>query len=749
MPQTDDAESPVPEKLTSPAGEEFVLADASVNRVLVKGVVAVMHARTERLWSTKEGEMFLCADAEGNLDAEKAIGSGFYWRDTRYLSDFMLDVDGHAPLLLSTSADRAFASHVDLTNQDLVDEDGSVTAVQGTVNIRRTRVIDGRLFERIRVRNYNATAVELNLRLTFGTDFADIFEVRGLRRATRGKLAQPKADRSSVAFAYAGLDGVFRETRISFELEPTEVEVRGAQVVAIWRLRLEPTQTEMIALTVEPRAANSSLPEKPFDVAMHELRRSYESWERSCTRVWTDNQLYNSLLARGLRDLRALLTPTRHGNLPAAGIPWFVAPFGRDSLLTCHQTLLLNPDLTRTTLEVLAAFQADEVDEWRDAQPGKILHELRQGELAGANEIPHTPYYGSIDSTPLWLLLFGTYYRWTGDLGFCRRLLPNVERALQWVETYGDPDGDGLLEYQRSSPRGLANQGWKDSHDSVVHVDGKLAEGPIALAEVQAYVYLAKLRLADVYEALGDGERAAALRAQAASLKAAFNERFWVESEQYFAMALDGDKRPVATITSNPAHALYCGVVDPDKAAPLARRLLAPDMFSGWGVRTLSKSAVAYNPMSYHNGSIWPHDNAIIGAGLKRYGFAKATNRLATAMFEMAVTVDDMRLPELFCGFTRRSPNRPVAYPVACSPQAWAAGAPFLLLQAMLGISADAPANTLNVNKPQLPGWLNTVELHDLRVGRSTISIVFQRHGETTGFSLLDKDGDVRVLMEE
>jgi glycogen debranching enzyme len=520
-------------------------------------------------------------------------------------------------------------------------------------------------------------------------------------------------------------------------------------VVAAWRLRLEPTQTEMLGLTVEPRAAGSAPPDKPFDVAMHELRRSYESWERASTRVWTDNQLYNSLLARGLRDLRALLTPTRYGNVVAAGIPWFVAPFGRDALLTCHQTLLLNPDLTRTTLEVLAAFQADEVDPWRDAQPGKILHELRQGELAGANLIPHTPYYGSIDSTPLWLLLLGTYYRWTGDLEFCRRLLPNVERALAWVRSYGDLDGDGLVEYQRSSPRGLANQGWKDSHDSVVHVDGKLAEGPIALAEVQAYVYLAKVRLAEVFEALGDGERAATLRAEAASLKVAFNERFWVESEQYFAMALDGDKRPVATITSNPAHGLYCGVIDPEKAAPLARRLLAPDMFSGWGVRTMSKSAVAYNPMSYHNGSIWPHDNAIVGAGLKRYGFAKATNRLATAMFEMAVTLDDLRLPELFCGFTRRSPNRPVAYPVACSPQAWAAGAPFLLLQAMLGISADAPANTLNVNKPQLPGWLNSVELHDLRVGRSTISIVFQRHGETTGFSLLDKDGDVRVLMEE
>jgi glycogen debranching enzyme len=739
----------VPDKLTSPAGEEFVLADASVNRVLVKGVVAVLHARTERLWSTKEGDMFLCADAEGNLDADKATGAGFYWRDTRYLSDFVLEVDGHPPLLLSTSADRAFASHVDLANQDLVEEDGTVSAVQGTVNIRRTRVVDGRLYERIRVKNYNSSAVNLTLRLTFGTDFADIFEVRGLKRAVRGKLTRPKADRHGAAFAYAGEDGVFRETRIAFELEPTEVIVDEARVVAEWRLRLEPSQTEMIALTVEPRADGSRPPERSFDVVMHDLRRSYEAWERSCTRIWTDNELYNSMLSRGLRDLRALLTPTRHGNLVAAGIPWFVAPFGRDAMLTCHQTLMLNPDLTRATLEVLAAFQADEVDDWRDAQPGKILHELRQGELAGAGVIPHTPYYGSVDSTPLWLLLLGTYYRWTGDLDFCRRLLPNVERALEWIADYGDLDGDGFLEYRRASPRGLVNQGWKDSHDSIGHVDGKLAEGPIALAEVQAYVYLAKLRMADVFEALGNAPRALTLREEAAGLRAAFNEAFWVESEQFYAMALDGEKRQVAAISSNPAHGLYCGIIEPDRAGPVARRLLAPDMFSGWGVRTLSKSAAAYNPMSYHNGSVWPHDNAIIGAGLKRYGFAKATNRLATAMFEMAVTVDDMRLPELFCGFTRRSPNRPVAYPVACSPQAWAAGAPFLLLQAILGISADAPANTINVSKPSLPGWLNTVELHDLRVGGSTVSIVFQRQGETTGFSLLAKDGDIRVLMEE
>jgi len=739
----------VADKVTSPEGEEFELADESVSRVLVKGVVALLDHRTQRLYSIKEGEMFLFADAAGNLDAEEAIGAGLYYRDTRFLSDYVLSLDDRSPLLLSTSADRPYVGHVDLANQDLSGPEGSVTAPQGTINIRRTRVIKDRLYERIRIKNYNATKVTMTIGLTFGSDFADIFEVRGLKRSQRGKLALPKADRRSAVLAYVGQDDQFRETRISFDLEPTRVEVAGGKVHVHWRLELAPSQTEVIALQVEPRiGAVQTVPES-FDSAIHHLRRSYEEWERSCTRIWTDNPLYNALLTRAMWDLRALRTPTEQGDVVAAGIPWFVAPFGRDALVTCHQTLMLNPDLTRTTLEVLARFQADEVDTWRDAEPGKILHELRQGELASAHIIPHSPYYGSIDSTPLWLLLLGTYYRWTDDLAFCRELLPNVERALQWIDHYGDLDGDGFLEYKRSSPRGLENQGWKDSHDSVVHADGKIAEGPIALAEVQAYTYLAKVRVADIYEALGRSDQAVVLRAEAGTLRARFNERFWVESEQYFAEALDGEKRQVGSVTSNPAHGLYCDVVDADRAQLMARRLLAPDMFSGWGIRTMSKSSVAYNPMSYHNGSIWPHDNAFIGAGLKRYGHGKATNRLATALFDMAVTVDDMRLPELFCGFTRRSPNRPVAYPVACSPQAWASGAPFLLLQAMLGISARAPENTLQVNKPQLPSWLNTVELRNLRVGRSTISVVFRRQGETIGFSLLEKEGNVRVLMEE
>jgi glycogen debranching enzyme len=362
--------------------------------------------------------------------------------------------------------------------------------------------------------------------------------------------------------------------------------------------------------------------------------------------------------------------------------------------------------------------------------------------------VPHTPYYGSIDATPLFVFLFAQYFRWTGDRDFVEQLLPNVRAALEWIDRYGDLDGDGFIEYQARSTRGLRNQGWKDSYDAVVHTDGTLAEGPIALVEVQGYVYMAKQRVADVFDALGDRETAERLRAEAAHLRARFNEAFWMEDERYFAAALDGEKSQVRTVMSNPGHCLYSDIVDPEKAEHVARRLLQPDLFSGWGIRTLSKGAAPYNPMSYHNGSVWPHDNAWIAAGLKRYGFLRATNRVATAMFDAAVQADYMRLPELFCGFTRRTPNKPVGYPVACSPQAWAAGSPFLMLQAILGLSARAHENVLTVNKPQLPGWLNQVELRNLRVGDSTISLVFRREGEITGFSLLDRQGEVRVLME-
>ena len=698
--------------------------------------------------AVKEGDVFLYSDREGNLDHGGMYGLGLYAHDTRFLSHFRMTVGGRDPVLLSSSAERGYMGHVDLTNPDLYEGD-RVAVPQQTLNIRRVRVIDGRLFERVRVKNYNPFAVAVDVAFTFGSDFADIFEVRGMLTPEHPRIEPPLLEADRVVLAMVGRDGVRRETRISFGSKPDDLRAEDGLVHATFRLSLGPYQTKLVSLTVDPVTGEERPPEVEFDVAVHRLRRSYEEWERDCTRLVTDNELFNELLDRSLRDLRALATRTDGGEIIQAGIPWYATVFGRDSLITSHQLLSINPRPARETLRFLARHQGTKVDDWRDEQPGKILHEVRRGELAGAGIVPHTPYYGSVDATPWFLIVFAQHLRWTGDVAFAEELLPAAEAALRWIDTYGDLDGDGFVEYLCRSPGGMRNQGWKDSNDAVVHADGRLAEPPIALAEVQGYVYLAKERMADVYEALGQRERARELLAQAEELRRRFNEAFWMEDERYFAMALDADKRQVRTVTSNPGHCLYCGIVDEDKAVALAKRLLAPDMFSGWGVRTMSKSAVAYNPMSYHNGSVWPHDNALIAAGLKRYGFVRATNRVATALFDAAITADYMRLPELFCGFTRRTPNRPVSYPIACSPQAWAAGSPFLMLQAMLGISAQANRNLLTVNKPQLPTWLNTVEVRDLAVGTSRISLLFQREGEITAFSVLSREGDVRVVMEE
>jgi glycogen debranching enzyme len=698
--------------------------------------------------AVKEGDTFLYSDLEGNLDHGGDFGLGLYARDTRFLSHFRMTINGRDPVLLSSSSERGYMSHVDLTNPDLYDGD-VLTVPQQTLNFRRIRAINGRLFERVRVKNYNAFAVSLDLEFLLGADFADIFEVRGMAREVGEPPPPPTVEDGTIEFAYRGRDDVRRITRIQFGGLPDRIDVEGTHARAVFRMHLGPYQTKLIGMSVDPIVEDDEPSSTDFDHAVHELRRSYEEWERESTEIVTDNELFNQLLDRSRRDLRALYTDTDGGSILAAGIPWYVTVFGRDSLIASHQLLLVNPKPAREALELLAAKQGTKNDDWRDEQPGKILHEIRQGELARAGIVPHSPYYGSVDATPWFVILYAMHLRWTGDVAFAEKLLPAAEAALQWIDDDGDLDGDGFVEYLCRSARGIRNQGWKDSHDSVVHADGRLAEPPIALAEVQGYVYLAKQRMADVYRALGRPEDARRLEDEAAELKRRYNEAFWMEEEQYFAEALDVDKRQVRTVTSNPGHGMYCGIVDDEKAVPLAKRLLSPDMFSGWGIRTMSKAAAAYNPMSYHNGSVWPHDNALIAAGLKRYGFARSTNRVATALFDAAVQADYLRLPELFCGFTRRTPNRPVSYPIACSPQAWAAGSPYLMLQAILGISARAHENLLTVNLPHLPTWLNTVEVRNLAVGDSRISVVFRREGEITSFSLLSREGDVRVVMEE
>ena len=732
-----------PRPVEPPTGFEV---DHDATRLYNENATFVLTDHTLSLLATKEGDMFLYADPEGNLRGGE-LGMGLYYRDTRFLSRYEMQIGEHPAVLLSSSAERAYMSYVDLTNPDLVD--GGVETPAQTLNIRRTRVIKDRLYERIRFKNYNDHRIHVRVNFEFGSDFADIFHVRGLLHERTGTFYRPVVEGQTITFAHTGEDGLLRQTAIDLGTAPSVVEYGIGSVRVSFDLDLVGHQTKLLSFVIEPIVAGVEREGPAFDVAVHELRRSYDEWDHECTSIYTDNEVFNTLLQRGRRDLRALLTDTPDGRYIAAGIPWYVAAFGRDSLMTAHQILMLNPAPARDTLRLLARFQGDRVDEWRDEEPGKILHEIRTGALANAAIVPHTPYYGSIDSTPLFLMLFGTYFKWTNDRAFAEEMMPHVDRALEWIDRYGDMDGDGFVEYQRRSRRGLDNQGWKDSYNSIVNADGSLAEPPIALSEVQGYVYLAKLRIADVYDAFDRERDAVALREQAHELKKRFNEAFWVPEDSFYAVALDGKKRPVRSVTSNPAHGMYCGILDPEKAGEVSRRLLQPDMFSGWGIRTMSKSAVAYNPMSYHNGTVWPHDNALIAAGLKRYGYHKQTNRIATAIFDAAVFVDYMRLPELFCGFTRRTPNQPVSYPVACSPQAWAAGSPFLLLQAMLGLSARAPENLLTINSPVLPAWLNWVELRNLRVGDSLISLVFRREGEMTGFSMISKEGSVRVIMEE
>jgi glycogen debranching enzyme len=510
---------------------------------------------------------------------------------------------------------------------------------------------------------------------------------------------------------------------------------------------LEPGAPAEIMVSAEPSIGGRRRPRRRRATAMDELRDAETRWRSRCTTITSDSERFNELIATSARDLRALTMPAPGGQILAAGIPWYVAPFGRDALMAAGEALILNPALTRDALVSLAKLQATEDDPWRDAEPGKILHELRVGELARAGLVPHSPYYGTVDATPLFLMRAADYYAWTGDLETLRLLRPALDAALRWIDEYGDRDGDGFVEYERRSTGGLRNQGWKDSESSIVHADGSLAEGPIALVEAQGYVYAAKRTIADVYDALGLGEVAERLRVEAGKLRMAFNEAFWNPEEGTFALALDGRKRQVASVTSNPGHCLYCGIVDPEKAGSVVERLLAADMFSGWGIRTLSSSCPAYNPMSYHNGSVWPHDNAIIAAGLGRYGHHREVLRIADCLFEVATGARDSRLPELYCGFDRSERAAVVAYPVACIPQAWAAAAPLLVLQAMLGISAGAPDRALRIERPVLPDWLTNIRLEGLRVGEASVTLDFRRDGHATGFTLVDQSGDVNVTM--
>lgn len=685
----------------------------------------------------KEGPLFLMSDNEGNIPAGSKAGYGLYKNDTRYLSVYDMTLNGTRPIVLLSSADLGYGSEHHVTNPHMSDVQGRALGKDSVELVRQRMISAHNLMELIQITNYNLFPVDLDIRFSLNADFADIFEVRGEKRRKRGRLLSPQVQPSQITYARLGLDGVRRATAINFEPAPTRIWDSGSD----FRVKLDHRQSCSICVRITP---DRNIEEDLLLSETENLEKSYSAWLRSCTNIFTNNEFFNTMVERSLTDVRMLQMHGKNGNFVAAGTPWFEALFGRDSLIASMQLLSINPSVARDTLRILASWQGKEYDDWRDEEPGKILHELRTGEMASLGEIPMTPYYGSIDSTLLFLMLAAQYVSWTGDLDLIRGLESSLLAALDWANRYGDVDRCGYVEYFKRSPKGILNQGWKDSKDGVVNADGTMVKPPIALVEVQGYVYAATRGMAWLFSMLGNHRLASKLRRDAACLKDRFNLDYWLEDEKYYALALGGDKDPASSITSNPGHCLWTGLVDKSKAIHVVERLFMDDMFSGWGIRTLSSQSSRYNPMGYHLGSIWPHDNAIIGMGFKRYGFEAELNELATAIYDTCRNFDYYRLPELFCGSPRTLHNRPVRYPVACRPQAWAAGSIPMLLQAILGLVANAPKNELTVVNPVLPYWLEDVEVRGLRVGDHSVDLLYEQREGRTKVSVINARG-VRV----
>ena len=680
-----------------------------------------------------------------NGDAIGALGSpeGLYQFDTRHLSLLRLTIAGAQPMLLSsTSSDDNATLTCDLTNPDLFDEEGRLWLERDLIHMCRTRFLWNRTcYERMTIRNYDESARRVRIEIAFDADFADLFEVRGTVRRRRGTLREPMMTANSATLSYLGLDGAERSTILSFDPPPEQFGNRSAS----FQLALEPRSSQRLYIDIRCESGlDAPIENKSFLFGLRQLRRELRCSSRRAVSITTSNELYNEVSRRSASDLGMLLTNTRYGPYPYAGIPWFSTVFGRDALITALQTLWFDPEIARGVLQYLASMQAESVDPLADAEPGKILHETRRGEMAILGEVPFGRYYGSVDATPLFVLLAGAYLDRTGDIGTIRTLWPNILAALDWIRDYGDRDGDHFVEYGRQSPEGLINQGWKDSRDSIFHADGRLAPGPIALVEVQAYTYGAWQAASSICAALGDAERAATYSSNAEKLQEAFDIHFFDPSLGTYVLALDGQKQPCRVCTSNAGHALFAGIALPEHARSVVATLMDRTAFCGWGIRTVASNAARFNPMSYHNGSIWPHDNALIAAGMARYGYHAEAGRIFEGLFAASLYIDQRRLPELFCGFPKLRSQGPTFYPVACSPQAWAAGAPLLALQACLGLDFEPKEPAVLFDAPYLPTFLDEVVLRNLTVGGSRVAVGVRRNSGRIIVEVLDRRGTVQ-----
>jgi glycogen debranching enzyme len=691
-------------------------------------------------YTIKHGGTFLVMDSHGDIGAASGGADGLFHDDTRYVSQFELRFEGEAPLLLGSNVrDDNSALSADLTNPDIY-RNGHIVLQKDTVHIVRTTFLWRKTaYQRIAVKNHGDRIIECELLLHFANDFADIFEVRGIARARRGVAHRPVVRSDQVLLNYEGLDSCARRTKIVFDPAPTEIK----QHVARYRLDLPPHQSAAIFVELVCNPENEQ--PRNFFKALLASRRESRAGTQNMATVQTSNDIFNEVLCRSMADLNMLMTQTADGRYPYAGIPWYSTTFGRDGLITALQTLWLDPTVALGVLRRLARYQATKFDEQADAQPGKVLHEMRAGEMAALHEVPFGLYYGSVDSTPLFVMLAGLYVQRTGDLAALKELWPAIEAALAWMDGPGDPDGDGFLEYYRANERGLVNQGWKDSYDSIFHTDGSLAQGPIALAEVQGYAYSARQLAAHCAGLLGLTEQAAALKTRANSLAQRFEDMFWCPEIGTYALALDGGKNPCRVRTSNAGQLLFTGIASPQRAATVIDQLLRPDFFSGWGIRTVANGEARYNPMSYHNGSIWPHDNALIALGFARYGNRAAAGKILEAMFAAASYMDLRRLPELYCGFPRRRGRGPTLYPVACSPQAWAAGTPFLLVQATLGLTFDPSRAEICLHNPYLPSFLDNLLLRNVRLCDASVDLLVHRDGDAVSVEVIRAKGEIRV----
>ncbi len=721
-------------------------ADSSPDGDLLQFYISASNSLSQLgIQALKQGDTFAVFNPYGDILSWKKSPEGLFHNETRHLSRLDLTLNGHTPLLLSSDIqdDNAVLT-VDMTNPDL--HDGArLTLAKDMVHVLRSKYLwQGTCYERISIRNFSEKTERISLGLAFDADFADLFEVRGHTRARRGSQRAKRRADNTVALLYRGLDGLARETVLRFDPVPDALTLSEAR----FDFDIGPAERRTLFLTISCAADEAAkTPARSFFTCLRAARRALRVAVQDVATVETSNTAFNELLCRSFSDLYMLMSPTGHGLYPYAGIPWFSAPFGRDGIITALQMLSIDPGIAKGVLGFLAETQATEVDPAADAEPGKILHEARKGEMANLGEVPFRRYYGSVDATPLFVLLAGLYFERTGDLETVSALWPHIEAALDWIDGPGDPDGDGFVEYQRQNADGLANQGWKDSHDSVFHDDGETAVGPIALCEVQAYVYAAKRTAVSMARAMGMATTAAILDTQANSLREKFDAKFWCEDLSTYALALDGKKRPCRVRSSNAGHALFAGLATPEKAARVAQILTDRDGFSGWGVRTLARSEPRYNPMSYHNGSVWPHDNALIALGLARYGMKDQVLQILRGLFDSSSYFEQRRLPELFCGFVRRRHKGPTNYPVACSPQAWASAAPFALLQACLGLEFDYQADQIIFSAPRLPEFLDRVCIRGLTLGDSRVDVLLRRHNNDVAVNVLARTGSVRVIV--